>query len=162
MLPHPRQRMGTALSSDCRQVETFSKSPKEHGTKEGKHCTLCTSSAFSEHTPGSKSKQLYSSCRGMSQSHSWPVLSCLTKWKNTHYKRPQQSPSNQPVTKQISCHSWKHKIQRLAPHPGISIAPLLGMKEKTGKYFILSYLNSCTLPCKCKNNNKKPPTTATK
>lgn len=52
-------------------------------------------------------------CMGMSQTHSWSVLSYLAKWKKHHHKSPEQSPSNQSMNhQQIIYHSWTHTAQR--------------------------------------------------
>lgn len=110
-LPCHQQQIGMVLSSDCQQVETFSKSPEEHSTKEVKCCTPCASFAFNECTPCSKFKQLY--MHGY-ESDSQLVSSLLPcKMKKHHHKSPEQSPSNQSMNhQQIIYHSWTHTAQR--------------------------------------------------
>lgn len=154
-----QQQTGMVLSSDCQQVETFSKSPEEHSTKD-EMLHLCASCAFSECTPHSKFKQLHTHGYESDPQLASFLLPCKMK-KNTHHKSPEQSPSNQPMNhQQIIYHSWKRTAQRLAPSPVISIAPLLGMREevKSVKY-LTSYLTSCTAhKTSIKTLTKKYPT----
>lgn len=129
-LPCHQEQTGMVLSSACQQVETFSKSPEEHSMKEVKCCTPCASFAFNECIPRSKFEQLYMHGYESDPQLASSLLPCKMK-KTTHHKSPEQSPSNQSMNhQQIIYHSWTHTAQRQAPSPGISTAPLLGMRGK--------------------------------
>lgn len=97
-LPCHQEQTGMGFSSDCQQVETFSKSPGECSMKEVKCCTPCVSFAFNEYTTHSQSRQLHMhGCESDPQLAS-SLLPC--KMKKNYHKSPEQSPSNQTMNHQ--------------------------------------------------------------